>query len=824
VALIPRRTAVIATFAAALLAAVIAPAGSAFAGSVAPPVLTGPANNTTTPLKAVVLTWNAVAGASQYQVQISPNDEWTNNTVTLPNSGETVNDLYEVPLSLPHGSYFWRVRAEVGGVWSSYSASDQFLRDWDDPLTILRAPTSSDPTIVWAPVKDASEYLVRFSESPNYPTGPTTFNCVTNQTSFTPYALASSKEVATGSCFDESMLTTGTAYYWEVQPLDDTTAAALVTDATNDPDWECAQTTPECDAGAFHSSSTFTFTAPAANDPAPGTITGLTTSWHTTSTTGTGCDVATPCPVTPTFSWTSVTGANYYEVHVYRDPELTNTYRVYDTAWPELTPRDSFFDAQAGHSYYWTVQGGTCTNSDTDPTCSLGSGSGSSAASCPAGTGPDNPTLSTSTDDISATPAGNEGSDSVTGGVTSTVTLTNGSNLAANVCIAPSIGSVTNIRQLSSTSVSFTYHPPIAGGTATFTATNLDGSTPSAASGTLTVDPSTRVHFDDFSDASTFNKSSGPVALTAPAAGSTVHGRSVTFSWADYQTSGSQGTYDARNYDLQVSKDPDFDTTVIDDPDVDLTQYTDPTTVLANGTYYWRVAAIDESGNTLTWSTTRQVTVNATPPSIGLTTKNGVSIKGPLTIALSESVSGVSSSTVKVVPAGSTTAVPGKLKESSSDLRYEFAPSSPLITGETYSLTVSPSLADQYGNGAVVTSKTVTTSTTAKNNSSAWSLGAAWKRHSASGARSGSYESATAGHTADIKVVGSSATLYACKGPNMGTITVTAGGHKSKVSEHQSFTRCGVAVWTGSLKSGVQKISVAVTKGPSGNVDELTVK
>src|SRR5437764_11271998 len=75
------------------------------------PTLTAPANDplSATPLKNVVLQWNPVQYAASYEVQISPNGDFTNNTVTLPNNGVTVNNFYEVPLSLPHASYFWHV-------------------------------------------------------------------------------------------------------------------------------------------------------------------------------------------------------------------------------------------------------------------------------------------------------------------------------------------------------------------------------------------------------------------------------------------------------------------------------------------------------------------------------------------------------------------------------------------------------------------------------------------------------------------------------------------------------------------------------------------
>jgi hypothetical protein len=74
-----------------------------------------------------------------------------------------------------------------------------------------------------------------------------------------------------------------------------------------------------------------------------------------------------------------------------------------------------------------------------------------------------------------------------------------------------------------------------------------------------------------------------------------------------------------------------------------------------------------------------------------------------------------------------------------------------------------------------------------------------------------------------LQVVGTTAKLYACKGPHMGSIRVTVGGHSTTISEHQSFTRCGQVVWHKSLLQGPQTIRVAVVRG-EGNLDEVRVR
>jgi hypothetical protein len=672
--------------------------------------LTSPADNTTTPLKHVVLQWKPVAGASKYQVQVSPNAEWTNNTVTLADDGKTPNDLFEMPMSLPHASYFWRVRAKVGSSWSDYATPREFLREWEAPFTILHAPDSTDATVAWTPVNDASLYVVRFGTAPDFNTtgDNTTFTCFTNQTSFSPYDVTGPDENSSGDCFGPEALTSGTAYYWQVIPYDDSTAPPVVADTGATSPYLCEQAQPECDADYVTSDSPFTYTAPEAGTVTATTVSGLKTSWHSTSASETSCDSATKCPITPTFSWDPVTGANLYHVQVFLDPDATNTFRAYDTQSTQLTPRDSFFDGQSGKTYYWIVTAGTCTT-DTAAICD---------------------------------------------------------------------------------------------------ADNADGTQ------SLTA----------FSTLHTFSKQSGTVSLTSPADAAVVHGRNVTFNWSDFLATGGRGSYDARNYRLEVSSSPTFSATVIDQSDIDLTQYTDTTNALGDGTYYWRVAAIDESGNLLTWSEPRTVTVNAKSPKISISSDDGVAIKGPLAIQLTHGVHGVSTKTVKVVPVdGAARPVAGKLRLGASPTSFSFIPKHPLVTGATYNLRVSRSLVDANGNRVMVKGNGVRTKTVAKNRSAGWSYSNGWQHHHASGARSGSFVSAGHGATATLQVAGSKATLYGCTGPNMGKIAVSVGSHRQVVDEHQSFTRCGVAVWQGALKRSGQRLRVTVAGG-TGSIDEVRIK
>jgi hypothetical protein len=319
----------------------------------------------------------------------------------------------------------------------------------------------------------------------------------------------------------------------------------------------------------------------------------------------------------------------------------------------------------------------------------------------------------------------------------------------------------------------------------------------------------------------------------------------VRLSWTDLaanyaSTTGTQSA-EAEDYKVQVvsTSHPADDITATVDAACDAsvnTCYSPPGTTAAStdqtvvepkasGSYTWRVLPVDLTGNVLpATSGSSAFTVDLTRPAFHISTKSGLSVAGSFKIRATEAVTGVSASTVHIVPKGeaASAAVAGKLTVGSAANSWVFTPSKPLTTGETYVLSVDASVHDQVGNSAVVTGSGVRTTKVAKDSSKGWTYKGSWKTHSASGARSGSYRSASKGSSASVVVTGSEAELFGCKGPTMGDLTVSVAGHSEKVSEHQSFTKCGLELWHRALPKGQQKVTVAVSKG-TGNVDEVSV-
>jgi hypothetical protein len=118
------------------------------------------------------------------------------------------------------------------------------------------------------------------------------------------------------------------------------------------------------------------------------------------------------------------------------------------------------------------------------------------------------------------------------------------------------------------------------------------------------------------SAAAEFVKRSTPVAITSPLGGQTVQNYSVVLSWRDWQTTAG-AAISARGYHVQVSTSCNFSST-LDDAITDFPEYVNTNVQYPNGTYYWRVQAVDENASPLTWSTPNRDSNCANVPSFTL--------------------------------------------------------------------------------------------------------------------------------------------------------------------------------------------------------------
>ena len=194
-----------------------------------------PANTTSPTIEEVVLDWKPLAGASAYQLQISP-DEFFNAPI---GGTRVVNSTSFSPTpTLPAGSYYWRVRglstasSPEPGPWSTPWV---FTRAWPAASATTRprgtqvsnsfsqvtltSPNDGDytrvePTFVWQPQREAATYQFDIGADANF--SPGTFKtCLTNHTTLSPYGAV---EGAPGC--EPSTLNPGVVLYWRVRALD----------------------------------------------------------------------------------------------------------------------------------------------------------------------------------------------------------------------------------------------------------------------------------------------------------------------------------------------------------------------------------------------------------------------------------------------------------------------------------------------------------------------------------------------------------------------------------------------------------------------------
>jgi len=216
--------------AAGALAAGLLPLGS-MAQAVADP---GPGNlapdSSASWVKNVVLTWDAVNGASSYEVQLSSDGFDTDGPVL---DKTVTSNRYVPPVSIPRGDYVWRVRATTGNGTSDWSAEAALLKGWDPSTApVLSAVTgdANDFAVDWTPIEDASYYEVSLSaESSAGATSPPpaataeVVICYTAHTSWTPALQVGGGQNSLGegeSCSGD--LTPGMPYYVRVRGRDGT--------------------------------------------------------------------------------------------------------------------------------------------------------------------------------------------------------------------------------------------------------------------------------------------------------------------------------------------------------------------------------------------------------------------------------------------------------------------------------------------------------------------------------------------------------------------------------------------------------------------------
>ena len=317
------------------------PQGFTLAPLTTPPMQMSPIDNITlgpsTGYDTPTFSWSSVSGAASYDLFVTDNLSPHVAVIGNPASGLSVNGVTYVASGglTPGHSYTWYIGAETANAAAvAWSGSAGFsLAPLTTPPTqvspidnvTLAASSGYDtPTFSWTSVTGAASYDLTVRDAG---TGQAAFN-ISN---------------FSGTSYSGATLTPGHSYTWTIGAASTNSAAAI-----------------------FSNSARFTLAALAAPTPIgpSGTI-----------AVSIGYD-------SPTFSWSSVTGAASYDLSVFdstTDQAVIDNADVYGTSYSgaTLTP---------GHSYTWTI-GATSTNG-TATTFSSATGFSLAALAAPTVAGP----------------------------------------------------------------------------------------------------------------------------------------------------------------------------------------------------------------------------------------------------------------------------------------------------------------------------------------------------------------------------------------------------------------------------------------------------
>jgi hypothetical protein len=654
----------------------------------------------------VVFSWDPVPGAATYQIQVSPNGDWQNNTIVDATVDSTRYSPYP---TLLNQSYYWRVRARAAGSANNlgqWSTPFVFTRSWPARPVIVSphwaggadpTPIVSNLKLSWTPaaasgpgwVDHADRYELWISTDLNFSSG--NWVCYTNHATYTPYSPIDTAGEP-GSCDTPPSLNAGVTYYWRVRGIDATKGVLGLWDMTSAadtqrfiympdlPDPSCGPsggapvaipilcwspvsgaiqyrvTINKSNATQALQATTYatTYTPTQALNPADGPFSwyvqaqdaannwgpiplSLPTFSLTTPTTDTSLALLTPADTAaairmPSMSWQPYTGASYYEVFYGATPSIFN---VTPLSGSSHLPYAAFTYTAAplpAGTYYWKVKAFDVSNAYLFE---------SGVRSFSVGALPDHGSWVVPWSDY-RTPECIAQTDPQSGNGRCTPTL--GDTQELSWAPDPQAGAyeIYVAKDVNFTNVYRTYET----GQTTlmpreswldsqagesyywFVRPCIEWSLTHCGPG-----PDTTAGLDN---ASAYRKISPAVtglstttAANPPVPSTTIPDQ-ITFKWSDYITTSqavvypvsgaysSRVTQEAKEYVITVATAADFNAGSIVNGNVrvDQTQYTPWSLTYPEGPLYWRVQAVDGSGNLLTMSATGTVTKASAPISL----------------------------------------------------------------------------------------------------------------------------------------------------------------------------------------------------------------
>jgi hypothetical protein len=591
------------------------------------PTTTDPADGDTVSYPSpVALRWDPLDGAAQYKVKLGGSDPSTLSTATAVTTSATV---YTPTQWLAPGAHYWQVEGiDAKNNEMGYSAPQLFTWDWPSTVAGLTVTdtvegtgddyadsTISEPRFSWDPVPGAAKYDLEISNDSNWATGSIVYSTGT--------------QPIQGTSISPDVLLDNSDYYWRVRAKDPNDNAG---------DWSYYGDTSS-PGDTF--SQTYDLSTPSIQNLRMQDLQGDP---------GTDLDPGTDGYQTevPIVTWDPVPGASYYDVEVHRYDDVGTSGCNWSGAstWSSKTATTAW--TPLGTKRGGSVWAGKSTSGiDDGATDKLFAGSEYCVRVTPERNGI-----------VSAVPTVLDGTDGTEWGFEFTgYPAGNGCSpdclsdqyLGADDYIAPSGVTSTStpvftwnpIAGKQSYFVMVSTDPTFATGVVDYAFTQIPAYAPRSGGSSCCkayADSTTTLYwqvlpapnlngtgangFPGNGAVSTFFKQTiAPTPLT-PAADESVSDRPL-FSWTP--ASG------AKEYRVQVSDDPFFGSGhIIDDVTVYPTSYTPLKKAYDLGQLYWRVQAIDQKGNGLSWTAAQPFTQTYPTPTFDSVTNDDQGAMIPL--------------------------------------------------------------------------------------------------------------------------------------------------------------------------------------------------
>jgi hypothetical protein len=338
--------------------------------------------------------WDAVAGATRYELVVALDDAFTNPVETKALSGTS----YVPSTTYAQQAHWWRVRAlDANGTASGYSQPRSFTRAWLTPQGAEARPervrvdglTGSAATcgglpctsvvtprnkvlLTWDPVVGASHYEVDVSVDPHFLSTEHEVCKVVRNWMSTAWVGSSVDTAALSDCNWVEPKVPGARWYLSTTETDTAyvrvraVAASTSSSAPIYSAWSNITTTtpqPLLELVA----------APIDESGGSGDVTSSAAEPIAPASGSTSADF-------PVLRWRAVRGASAYLVRIARDERFTNPAltalatdaQYYVTVGTSFVPPASFKDNTAGQAYYWHVLPCAYYSTWKDKDCTVG--------------------------------------------------------------------------------------------------------------------------------------------------------------------------------------------------------------------------------------------------------------------------------------------------------------------------------------------------------------------------------------------------------------------------------------------------------------------